>query len=42
MFDEKYACLIFKQIMEAIACIHNKGISHRDIKPENLGFEDPI
>lgn len=28
--------------MEAIACIHNEGISHRDIKPENFVFEDPI
>jgi serine/threonine protein kinase len=27
---------IFKQLMEAVAHLHSKGIAHRDIKPENI------
>jgi serine/threonine protein kinase len=27
---------IFRQVLDAIACVHESGIVHRDIKPENL------
>lgn len=27
---------IFRQLIEAIACLHNKYIFHRDIKPQNI------
>ncbi len=39
-FDEDYARMLFKQILEAINFIHSQHISHRDIKPENFVFEN--
>jgi calcium-dependent protein kinase len=38
MYSEKEACLIFKQLMGAIAYCHSQGIAHRDLKPENILF----
>jgi serine/threonine protein kinase len=29
-----------KDLLEALAYIHNKGIMHRDIKPENIMFKE--
>ena len=33
---EPQAATIFKQIVDAIAFIHHKGIAHRDLKPQNI------
>jgi len=35
-YSEAEAARIIRQILEAIAYVHNHGIAHRDLKPENL------
>lgn len=37
--SERESRSIFRQIMSAVAYLHNKKIIHRDLKPENLMFE---
>ncbi|OAJ42020.1 hypothetical protein BDEG_25530 [Batrachochytrium dendrobatidis JEL423] len=33
---ESHACMIFKQIVETVACMHRMGFCHNDIKDENI------
>ncbi|WP_347241902.1 serine/threonine-protein kinase [Thermus sp.] len=33
---KKRALLVFRQLLEALAHMHEKGLVHRDVKPENL------
>jgi len=35
-YSEKDAAFVVRQIIEAVAYLHSKGIAHRDLKPENL------
>jgi len=35
-YNEKTACRIIKDIIDAIKFLHSKGVVHRDLKPENL------
>ncbi|KAK6588446.1 calcium-dependent kinase [Cryptosporidium xiaoi] len=39
-FSERYAALIMKQVLSAIAYCHSNEFMHRDLKPENLLFSD--
>lgn len=37
---EKYAKLIFYQVVLAVHYLHSRGITHRDLKPENILLAD--
>jgi len=39
-FPEPIARFYFKQLIEAVEYLHNKGVSHRDIKLENLLIDE--
>ncbi|KAF2071533.1 hypothetical protein CYY_007158 [Polysphondylium violaceum] len=40
LLNELEAKYVFKQILEAVLYLHNRGIAHRDLKPENILFID--
>lgn len=39
-FSEKNAAAYIKDVLLALAYLHNEGIVHRDLKPENILFEN--
>jgi len=39
-FDESKAKTLFKEIILAIAYIHDKGLCHRDLKPHNILLDE--
>eukprot|EP01129_Flabellula_baltica_P002901 TRINITY_DN12784_c0_g1_i1.p1 TRINITY_DN12784_c0_g1~~TRINITY_DN12784_c0_g1_i1.p1 ORF type:complete len:406 (-),score=86.40 TRINITY_DN12784_c0_g1_i1:1061-2278(-) len=39
-YSERDSVVIIKQILEAIAYMHENGIAHRDLKPENILVTD--
>uniref|UniRef100_H3AT43 Calcium/calmodulin-dependent protein kinase type IV n=1 Tax=Latimeria chalumnae TaxID=7897 RepID=H3AT43_LATCH len=39
-YSEKDAAHVVKQILEAVAYLHENGVVHRDLKPENLLYAD--
>ncbi|KAL2098365.1 hypothetical protein ACEWY4_007572 [Coilia grayii] len=38
--SEEETRVFFRQIVSAVAYVHNKGYAHRDLKPENLLIDD--
>ena len=40
IFSEANAIIVMKNLLGALAYIHQRGIIHRDIKPENLIMVD--
>ncbi|XP_069748889.1 calcium/calmodulin-dependent protein kinase type IV isoform X4 [Narcine bancroftii] len=40
-YSEKDAADVVRQILEAVAYLHENGIVHRDLKPENLLYASP-
>jgi len=41
MYTERDAAKVVRQILEAVAYMHDNGIAHRDLKPENLLLSGP-
>nr|XP_019965158.1 PREDICTED: calcium/calmodulin-dependent protein kinase type IV-like [Paralichthys olivaceus] len=39
-YSERDAAHVIKQILEAVAYLHEHGVVHRDLKPENLLYAD--
>ena len=37
---EKAASRIFRELVEALAFLHDQGVAHMDLKPENIVFQN--
>lgn len=35
-FTEKEASQVVREVAEALAFLHQRGVAHRDLKPENI------
>lgn len=40
-YTEKDASGLIRQVLEAVAYMHDQGVVHRDLKPENLLYYSP-
>ena len=40
-YTEKDAADLIKQVLSAVAYMHDSGVVHRDLKPENLLYASP-
>jgi serine/threonine protein kinase len=41
-YSEKTAAAVFRQVLNAVAYLHENNIVHRDIKPENVVFKHSV
>ena len=39
-FNEEMARYFFRQMMEGLKYMHEKGVTHRDLKPENVLLDE--
>ena len=41
-YSEKTAAAVFRQVLSAVAYLHENNVVHRDIKPENVVFKTSV